>query len=274
MANFGERIKMIKNTKTKAFALILLSSILLLLAVNPAMQTVKAQTVTDSVTVFASCGGNTTPADNSTGPYATYTYNNDTSQTFTATAGTGFQFLCWVIVAATGPTTSTTNPLSYTLTQAIAIQALFIPSVAVSTTPTPTTAPSTYTVTVFTSVGGTTTPSGVSTTAPYANYNYNAGTTQTFTANAGTDFKLLCWLLVTANGGSTSTTNPLSYTVSQSAAVQALFIPTSSTVTLPSSSPTPTPKIDEFSSVTAIILAAALIIVAFGAYTYVKKVKK
>ena len=267
---------MVKTTKNiKVFALILLTSALLLVAINPNIQSVKAATTTDSVTVFASCGGTTTPANNATGPYGTYTYNNDTAQTFTATAGTGFQFLCWVIVAASGPTTSTTNPLSYTLSQSIAIQALFIPtSSTVSTTPTPTTIPSTYSVSVFTSVGGTTTPTGISKTAPYANYNYNSGTTQTFTANAGTDFKLLCWEIVTANGGTTSTTNPLSYKVSQAAAVQALFIPTSSTVTLPTTSPTPTPKVDEFSSATAIIIAAVLVIVAFGTYTFTKKAKK
>ena len=266
---------MLKTTKvTKLFALIILTSALLLVAINPAMQSVKAATTTDTITVFASCAGTTTPASNSTGPYATYTYDNNTVQTFTATPGTGFKFLCWVIVTASGPTTSTTNPLSYTLTQPIAIQALFVPSSTVTPSATPTATPSQYGVTVFTSVGGETTPTGVSTTAPYVTYNYNSGSVQTFTATAGTDFKLLCWLIVGANGGTVSTTNPLSYTVSESSAVQALFIPTSSTVTLPTTSPTPTPKVDEFSSATAIIIAAVLVIVAFGTYTYTKKAKK
>jgi hypothetical protein len=267
---------LLKTTKnTKLFALILLTSMLLLVAISPAMQSVKAATTTDTVTVFASCAGTTTPANNSTGPYATYTYDNNTVHTFTATAGAGFQFLCWVIVAASGPTTSTTNPLSYTLTQPIAIQALFIPtSSTVTPTPTPTTTPSQYSVAVFTSAGGTTTPTGSSTTAPYVSYNYNSGSVQTFTATAGTDFKLLCWLIVGANGGTTSTSSSLSYTVSQDVAIQAFFIPTSSTVTLPTTSPTPTPKVDEFSSATAIIIAAVLVIVAFGTYTYTKKAKK
>ena len=269
---------MLKTTKNlKVFALILLTSMLLLVAINPAMQSVKAATTTDTVTVFASVAGTTTPASNASGPYATYTYDNDTVQTFTATTSTGFQFLCWVIVAAspTGPTTSTTNPLSYTLTQSIALQALFIPtSSTVTPTPTPTTTPSQYGVTVFTSTGGTTTPTGSSTTAPYVTYNYNSGSVQTFTATAGTDFKLLCWEIVTANGGTTSTSSSLSYTVSQDVAIQAFFIPTSSTVTLPSTSPTPTPTVPEFSSAAAIIIAAVLVIVAFGTYTFTKRAKK
>ena len=256
-------------------ALIILTSVLLLVAINPSMQSVKAETTTDTVTVFASVAGTTTPASNSSGPYATYTYDNDTVQTFTAPTSTGFQFLCWVIVAASGPTTSTANPLSYTLTQSIALQALFIPtSSTVTPTPTPTTIPSTYSVSVFTSVGGTTTPTGSSTTAPYVSYNYNSGSVQTFTANAGTDFKFLCWEILGANGGTTSTSSSLSYTVSQDVAIQAFFIPTSSTVTLPSTSPTPTPTVPEFSSTIAIIIAAVLVIVAFGTYTYTKKAKK
>ena len=250
---------MLKTTKnTKLFALILLTSMLLLVAISPAMQSVKAATTTDTVTVFASVDGTTTPASNATGPYATYTYDNNTVQTFTAPTSTGFQFLCWVIVAASGPTTSTTNPLSYTLTQSIALQALFIPT---SSTVTPTPTP-------------TTTPTGVSTTAPYVSYNYNSGSVQTFTATAGTDFKLLCWLIVGANGGTTSTSSSLSYTVSQDVAIQAFFIPTSSTVTLPSTSPTPTPTVPEFSSTIAIIIAAVLVIVAFGTYTFTKRAKK
>jgi hypothetical protein len=267
---------LLKTTKNlKVFALILLTSMLLLVAINPAMQSVKAATTTDTVTVFASVAGTTTPASNASGPYATYTYDNDTVQTFTATTSTGFQFLCWVIVAASGPTTSTTNPLSYTLTQSIALQALFIPtSSTVTPTHPPTTTPSQYGVTVFTSTGGTTTPTGSSTTAPYVTYNYNSGSVQTFTATAGTDFKLLCWEIVTANGGTTSTSSSLSYTVSQDVAIQAFFIPTSSTVTLPSTSPTPTPTVPEFSSTIAIIIAAVLVIVAFGTYTFTKRAKK
>jgi len=261
---------MIKNFKV--FALILLTSALLLVAIIPNVPSVKAAT-TDSVTVFSAVGGTTTPAGNSTGPYASYTYASGSTQTFTATAGTGFIFLCWETVTSSGATTSTTNPLSYTVSQATAIQALFIPtSSAVTTTPTPTTIPSKYTVSVFSSVGGTTTPSGISTTAPYSTYTYASGSTQTFTATAGTGFKLLCWEIVTGNGPTTSTTNPLSYAVSQTTALQALFIPTSSTVTLPT--PTPTPKINEFSSAAAIITVLALVIVAFGTYAYTKKAKK
>jgi len=254
--------------------LIILTSALLLVAINPAMQSVKAATTTDTITVFASAAGTTTPASNATGPYATYTYDTNTVQTFTATPITGYTFLCWVIGAASGPTTSTTNPLSYTLTQNIALEALFIPSSTPTTTATPTTTPSTYSVSVFTGYGGTTTPTAISTTASFVSYSYKPGAVETFTATPGSDFKLLCWETVTSTGGTTSTTNPLSYTVSQDVAIQALFIPTSSTVTLPTTSPTPTPKVDEFSSAAAIIIAAVLVIVAFGTYTFTKKAKK
>ena len=264
---------MLKNTKgLKVFALIMLTSMLLIVAAVP--NNVKAAT-TNTVTVFASCAGVTVPASNDTGPYATYTYTSGSTQTFTATPATGFQFLCWVIAGASGSETSTTNPLDYALTQDVAIQAVFIPSGAPPATTTPTTTPATDSVTFFTSVGGTTSPSGQSDSASYVTTSYTAGSTQTFTATPGTGYKLLCWEIVYANGGTTSTDSSLSFVVDQDVAVQAFFIPTNSTVTLPSAttSPSATPTatgVSHFSgfsttvdiSIAIVIIIVVLIIVA------------
>jgi hypothetical protein len=259
----------LKTTKNlKVFALILLTSMLLIVAVIPNIQSVKAAT-TYTVTVFASCAGTTTPAASTTGPYGEYSYAAGSVQTFTATPGTGFQFLCWVLITSAGGTTSTSQTLSYTLNSDVAIQAVFIPSGTPTATATPATAPSTYSVTLFTSAGGSTTPSGTSTTAPYVTTSYKPGTVETYTAAPGTDFKFLCWLVVGSTGGTTSTSTTLSYTVNQDVAIQALFIPTSSTVTLP----TPTPTVNEFSSAAILVLVIALLAVAFGTYTYTKRTK-
>jgi hypothetical protein len=46
------------------------------------------------------------------------------------------------------------------------------------------------------------------------------------------------------------------------------------TAVSPATSPTATPKVDEFSSVAAILVAAILVIVAFGTYAITKKTRK
>jgi hypothetical protein len=264
---------LLKNTKNlKVFALILLMSMLLIVAVIPNIQSVKAQT-TYTVSMFSSCAGTTSPAGSSTAETGTYTYNSGSTQTFTATAGKGFTFLCWIIGAASGPTTSTTNPLSYTINADIGLQPVFIPSGTPAATATPATTPATEGVLVFASYGGSSSPTGTSTTAPYVTYTYNTGSTQTFTATPGTGFKLLCWVVEGGVGGTTSTDTTLSTTINQALAIQPIFIPTSSTVTLPTTA-TPTPTVNEFSSAIAVILAAVLATVAVGTYTVTRKNKK
>lgn len=230
---------MLKTSKnSKVFALIVLTSMLLMVAAVP-WQNVNAAT-TYTVSMFSSCAGSTTPVGSSSTGVATYTYNAGSSQTFTATPSTGFTFLCWVIGTASGPTTNTTNPLTYTVNSDIGLQPIFIPS-SNTPIPTPPATAKSESVLVFASYGGSSTPTGTSTTAPYVIYNYNSGSSQSFTATPGSGFKLLCWLYVGAVGGSTTTQNPASYTIAESAAIQPIFIPTSSTVTLPGTA-TPTPS--------------------------------
>jgi hypothetical protein len=55
--------------------------------------------------------------------------------------------------------------------------------------------------------------------------------------------------------------------------MQAVFIPTDSSVTLPGQ-PTPTPTVPEFSGIITAAIAVALVAVAVGTYTYSKKAKK
>jgi len=123
---------------------------------------------------------------------------------------------------------------------------------------------------VYTSLGGTVSANGTSLTGGNI-YNYDNGSAVNFTATAGTGFQFLDWIYVSTSGGATSTANPFVYTVSvASYSIQAMFIPTSSAVTLP----TPTPTVNEFSSATAIIIVAILVTSAFGTHTHTKKAKK
>ena len=55
--------------------------------------------------------------------------------------------------------------------------------------------------------------------------------------------------------------------------VQAVFIPTDSSVTLPGQ-PTPSPTVPEFSGIITAAILVALVAVAVGTYTYSKKAKK
>jgi hypothetical protein len=113
---------------------------------------------------------------------------------------------------------------------------------------------------VLTSAGGSTTPAAGTKT-------YTIGQTVTFTATAGSVFKFLCWIVAPAKGGIVYTANPLVYNVSNSGcAAQALFLPTSSTVTLPK-------IVNEYSSAATVGLAIAMVAVACGTYAY-KKTKK
>ena len=256
-----------KSTRNvKVFALILLTSALLILAINPSIPRVKA-TTQDSLYVYTSCGG-TMAADgtNLTGG-STYTYANGTAITFTAFPITGCTLLCWEVATASGAITSTTNPFIYTISSSeAAIQALYLPTVNASLTST-STKTGTVAFDVLISVGELqlVPAAGVYT-------NYTIGSVVSFTATAGSGFKFLYWIIPSASGGaSVSTDNPLSYkiTANTGCGIQAMFIPTSSTVTLPKIS-----TINEFSSATAIIMVTALVIVAFGTYAYTRAMRE
>ncbi|MGA3291176.1 MAG: hypothetical protein ABSD42_13165 [Candidatus Bathyarchaeia archaeon] len=252
----------------KVLALILLTSTLLIGAISPSISTVKAAT-TDSLYVYTTTGGvisaNGTALKGGSSP----TYNNGTVLTFTETPSADFQFLSWIYVSSAGPVTSTATSFSQTIsTAACAIEAMFLPTTNATQTVSGSGTASIY---LYFSAGGTTVPSSTPTSSGPATYtNYTVGKVSDFNAVASSGFKFLYWMVATSTV-STYTTSTLAYNVSATTcALQAFFIPTSSTVTLP----TPTPKINEDSSATAIILAVILASIAFATYTYTKKAKK
>ncbi len=254
-----------KTTKNfKVFALILLTSALLLVAINPNIPTVKAATQ-DSVYIYVSIGGTISAGGTNLTGGDSYNYNNGTTVDFQATATSGFTFLCWEYASSAGGVASTVNPLALTLTESeYGVQAMYLPTT--NTTVSSSSATGATTVDILTSAGGSTVPAAGTYT------NYTLGKVASFSVVAGTNFKFLYWIVSCTPGTFTTTANTLSFNLSASTffAIQAMFVPTSSTVSLP----TPTPTINEFSSATAIIIAAVLVIVAFGTYTYTKRAKK
>jgi len=245
------------------FAMILLTSSLLLLAINANVASVKAQT-TDTVIAYTTLGG--TIAINGTtlaggGTSTTYAANSDL--TLTATASSGFKFLCWEYASVSGPTTSTSNPLQYTISVSeIALMAMFTPTTNATQSSTSTSA---ATVDVFNSIGGTTTPAGGFTGPAYTTY--TIGTSYSFTQTPGTGFQFLYWLVQTSSGANVYTASPLSLKItSSSTAIQAFWVPTSSTITLPT-------IVSEFSSAMLAVLLSVLVLIAAGTYVYHRRAK-
>ena len=266
MVNFFRNGELMKNFHhSKFLALIVLVSVLLLVAVNLNISSVKAQT-TESVDVYTSCGG-TISANGSTLTGGTlYNYTSGASVTFTATPLSGCKFLYWEYGSPSSPSTSTDNQLVYTVPSvASAIQAMFIPTVN-SSLATSSSQLATAPFDVPMSIGGTTTPSA----AIYTNY--TIGSVVNFVATASSGFKFLYWLVPSATGNQVSivTSNTFAFKVTANAcAIQAYFEPTTSNITLPTLT-----TINEFSSSTAIITALLMVIVAFGTYAYSRKTKK
>lgn len=259
---------MLKSTKKfKVFAMILLTSAILLLAINPNVSSVKAATTT-SVYVFTTLGG--TMTGNGTalkeGGVAT-TYTTGDSVSFDAAASSGWNFLCFVYASTAGAFTSITNPFSLTLSEsAYSIEAIYTPTHNSTSS-----APSgTSTLVVFSGIGGTTEPSGGLTGPVYTNY--TVGKTYSFTETPGSGQKFLCWITETVSGSSyytqAYTTTPLSLNLtSSSVTIQAFWIPTSSTVVLPK-------IISEFSPVMIAVLLSALVLIAAATYVYRRRTKK
>jgi hypothetical protein len=80
-------------------------------------------------------------------------------------------------------------------------------------------------VTLFSAIGGSYANPDGSTQDP-GTYNYTDGSTQTFTAVPGTGFLFSYWTIASAEGAYSSSDNPLSLTLNESAfAVQAYFAP-------------------------------------------------
>jgi hypothetical protein len=119
--------------------------------------------------------------------------------------------------------------------------------------------------------GGDTIPSVPSGKSAGTYSNYTVGTAYTFKSVPGTGFKLLYWLTATVVGTTTvyneyTATNPTIKIESTSVAIQALFVPTSSSVTVP--------VINEYSTAVVASLAIALVASALGAYAYTRRAKK
>jgi hypothetical protein len=269
---------MVKTAKNfKVFVLILLTSILFLAAISPNIGIVKAQT-NATVVVFLSAGGVTTP------PPGTTTYANGTVVSLNATAGDGFFFQNWEIITSAGGVVIYANPTTLTVSGGVsyAVQAIFqpvqsLPTVTENATVIPvnpdlSTSPNLSNdaiVIVLAGVGGNTIPApGTYALANAANFN--------LTAVPENGWVFSNWVIggyPLSHGGysftDTPTNNPYNvdhgygYTYSY----EAVFRPVSTTAT-------PTPTINEFSSATAIILAAVLVLVAFGTYIFTKKPKK
>jgi len=254
---------LLKYTKNfQVFALILLTSALLLAAINPNIASVKAQTQA-TVTVLTSIGGTTAPSGNTT-------YNDGTAVTLTATAGEGFVFQYWEIASSAGSYIDYDNPATLNVSGGVtyAVQAVFqpaqVPPAGVNVTNYATAA----IVVVLAAVGGTTSP--VSGT-----YALENATQLNLTATPSSGWKFDHWVI----GGSplthgaysftdTPTDNPynVNHGYGNTYTYQPVFSPTST-------SPTPTPTIPEFSTQATIIIAVLLVSVSiiFGAYTYRKR---
>ena len=258
-----------KNKKGKpVFALILLASLLLLVAISPNIASVKAQG-NAIVNMIATAGGTTTPSgmDN--------TYPDGTAVTLTASPYTPDAFLYWTVATNSSSTELDQNPATLTVSGGVTynVTAVFevigsLPGSTGPTSPAVGTLSTDAIVVVEAGVGGTTSP------APGTYYLANAKTT-TLTATADSGWVFSHWAIsgpASSHGGVpytlTPTNNP--YTVGHGYGYtyyyQAVFTPVSTTTS-------PTPTINEFSSAAIIVLALALVGVAFGTYTYKKRTK-
>ncbi len=237
------------SKKIKFLTIVLVLSALMLIATN---FNVKAQT-TATVAVLSSVGGTTSPAGGTSNSYTV-----GQNQSFTATPSSGWQFFYWIVTTAAGANTYTTSSLSWNVTGAGSVQAMFLPTTNATQTPS---GSGTSSFLVELSADGSTTPAA-------GTQNYTIGSTATFTATPGTGFKFVCWVVAPSTGGVVYTDSTLNYNVTNSGcAIQAMFVPTSSSVTLPSIVP-------EFSSAAIAILAIALVAVAFGTVVVTRKLKK
>jgi hypothetical protein len=229
---------------------------------NSSFSNVKAQTQ-DSVYVYTSVGGTiSTGSTNLTGGN-TYNYSNGQSVPFTANPVPGCKFLFWAYASPAGTNISTNNPFVYNISSTeCAIQAMFIPNTN-ATLSSNSTQSGAGPFDVPISLGGTTTPASGTYT------NYNIGQVVNFTANPSGGYKFLYWLVPAASGDEASivTSNTLAFNVSANAcAIQPFFAPSDSDISLPS-----IPTVAEFPSIATIILAAIMITIIFGTYTYKKR---
>ena len=252
MPYFGEVKKM---NNCKVVALILLSSLLVLAALNASVQAQSQATVT----VLSSLGGTSDP------DVGTTSYDAGTEVTLTATPIDGFVFVNWQIATPSGTTTTADNPATLTVDAGVdyAAQPIFVPlenpPAGVPVTDYSTAA----IVVVLSSVGGTTSP-------PPATYALADASELMLTATAASGFQFSHWVI----GGSpmdhgaysftaTPTDNPynVNHGYGNTYTYQPVFTPIGTT------EPTPIPELS------TIIVALALVVAAAGTIAYKRKTK-
>ncbi len=137
------------------------------------------------LTIAAGPGGTTNPAP------GTYTYDEGTSVSITATANSGYRFGGW-----SGDASGTANTVTITMNGNKTVTANFIRR---------------YTLTIIAGTGGTTNP------VP-GDHLEDAGSVVFITALPGTNYRFLSW-----SGSATGTTNPISITIDSDKTVTANF---------------------------------------------------
>jgi hypothetical protein len=258
---------MSKRKNIKVFAMILLTSTLLILASSASISTVKAATTT-ALFLYTTLGTSSVTANGTAlTSGASASLNTGDTYQFKATASSGWQFVCFVYADKNGPVGSTNNPYSRVISNACSLEAVFIPTTNTAGTPSGSGA---TTLTLFASAGGTTTPAG---TTSGASVSATVGHATTITETPGNGYTFLCWVVQCTAENNYYTSSTLSYTPlsTSGAAVEALWVPTASAITLPTPAPT---KIDEVSSAMVAILAVALVASVIGTFAYTKKAKK
>jgi hypothetical protein len=244
----------------KIFALTLIVS---LIAVAAFVGIISAQSKA-TVNILASIGGTTDPTD------GTHQYDDGTSVTFTATSDGTSVFQNWVISTDAGSSSVTENPFTLPVAGGTTydIQAIFSPLLPPpGITSLPTNIATAAIVVVLAGAGGTTTP------AP-GTYALADATALELKATPSSGWQFSHWVIAGPNlshGGypytATPTDNPynVNHGYGNTFSYQPVFIPVGSTE--------PTPTVPEFSSLATIIVALALIAIAFGTYTFRRRVK-
>jgi hypothetical protein len=253
-----------KTSKTlKILVFTLLTAALLMTVISSSVPSVKAQG-TDTVVVFASVGGTTDPIA------GTYSYADGSTQTFTATAGDGFILQNWEVATAAGAYSTTDNPLVLTLNESgYAIQANFAPIIFMGPINVTLNTSTDAIVVVVGGVGGTVSP------AP-GTYALANATSLNLTATPDSGWTFNHWVIAgtpLSHGAYAFTDTPTNtpYNVNHGYGNTYSYQPVFSPI---STSTSPTPKVNEFSTASAIIIAAILVIVAFGTYAYTRRAKK
>ena len=249
--------------------MILLTSTLLILTAAVSIPSVKATTTT-TLFLYTTLGTSSVTANGTAlKSGAENTLTSGDTYTFTATPTSGWKFVCFDYAAASGAVGSTKNPYSMVISAACSLEAVFIPTTNTTGTSSGTGA---STITLFATAGGTTSPTGSTSGASVSGV---IGHTTTITETPSSSvYTFLCWVTQCSSASNYYTSTTLSYTpITSGVAIEPIWVPTSSAITLPTPTPAPT-KIAEFSSLMVVIVVAALIAAAFGTYAYTKRNKK